>query len=76
LSAGVAAVRDVELREDRGDVMVDSSGGEDQPAGDLGVGQALGDQAEDVDLPFGEAGGVFAGAGPRSPGDPGDAVAA
>jgi hypothetical protein len=50
-------------------VVADRLGRQRQPGGDLGVGQALGQQPEHLDLPAGEAGGV-GGRGPgRAAGD-------
>jgi hypothetical protein len=60
---------DAELGEQRGDVVADRLGRQRQPRGDLGVGQALGQQPEHLDLPAGEPGRV-GGRGPvRAAGD-------
>lgn len=47
--------RDAELRQDRGHVMAGSLGRDVQPGRDLRVGQALGDQGEDLVLAPGKA---------------------
>ena len=57
----LCAVARVELGQDAGDVGLDGGGADVEPGADLGVGQSLGDQGEDVALPVGEdveAGGV------------------
>ena len=45
----------VGLAEDSSDVSLDAALTEEQALRDFGVGQALGDEAEDVDLPSGQA---------------------
>jgi len=45
----------VGLAEDSSDVSLDGALTEEQALRDFGVGQALGDEAEDVDLPSGQA---------------------
>ena len=55
---GVAAAGDLQLRQQRRDVVVDGLGRDEQPLGDLGVGRSVGEQAQDLDLAAGEPGGV------------------
>jgi hypothetical protein len=57
-------------------VVVDGADRDDQAVGDLGVGQALGEQREDLELTVGEAGRVGAGPGPGAAGEAGGAEAA
>ena len=45
---------DAQLGEDAGDVRVDGAGGDDQPPGDLAVGEALAGQRRDLLLAFGQ----------------------
>ena len=45
------AVAHAELAEDRRDVVVDRLPGEEEPFGDLRVGQAFRDEREDLQLP-------------------------
>jgi hypothetical protein len=54
LDRGGGAVAGPGLGEDPIDVRLDRVGAQEQPGGDLGVGQALGDKAQDLDLAFGE----------------------
>ena len=68
LSARVAAGVDVELAENRGDVMFDRFLGHDKPRGDLRVAQTLGQQLDHFALASGETRGVLAGASTRSSG--------
>ena len=51
---GLDAVAQVELLEDVGDVGLDRRVADEQPLGDLGVREALGDQAEDLELARGQ----------------------
>src|SRR6202022_22239 len=55
----VPAGAGVELREDRRQVVVHRLFGEKQPACDLAVPQPVCDQPEDLELAFGEVGGVL-----------------
>src|SRR5436190_417082 len=45
----------VELPQDRGNVVVDSSLGEEEAIGDLGIAQTLGDEQEDLELAWSKA---------------------
>ena len=66
---GLAARPDAQLGQQRRDVVLDGLGRQRQPGGDLGVAEPLGEQAEHLDLPAGEAGRV-GGRGPgRAAGD-------
>src|SRR5215211_180439 len=67
---------DVELGQDGGHVVVDGPDRDDQAAGDLGVGQALGEQLKDLELAVGEAGRVGPGAVAGAAGEVADADAA
>jgi hypothetical protein len=71
-AGGLAAGTDVELGQDGGDVVVDGAHGDHQLVGDLGVGAAVGEEAEDFELAVGEAGRVGAGAGAGAAGEVGD----
>jgi hypothetical protein len=56
-------VAQIEFGEDAGDVALDGGLAEAEPGGDLGVGQALGDQPDDVEFAFAEVPGRGAGWG-------------
>ena len=60
---------DVQLGQDRRHVMVRGLGGDDQPRGDLGVAQAVGEQGQHVQLAGGEPGRVGPGGRRPAPGD-------
>ena len=51
---GLGAVAEPELVEDVADVGLDGFLGDDEAVGDLGVGQALGDELEDFGFAWGE----------------------
>ena len=61
---GLRAVAGADLGEDVVDVALDRRGADHEPLGDLGVGQALGDQAEHLDLARGEVVGQLGAARP------------
>src|SRR5690349_3930568 len=63
---GLAAAGDAELLQHCGHVMIHGAHRDDQPVGDLGVGQPLGEQPEDLDLAVGQTGRVGAGGRLRS----------
>ena len=60
---GLGAVAGADLGEDVVDVALDRGGGDHEALGDLGVGQALGDQGQDLDLARGEVVGRVRGRG-------------
>ena len=59
----LAAGPGVELAQDGRHVVVGGPARDDQPGGDLGVAQPVGQQAQHVELPLGEPGRVGAGGG-------------
>ena len=63
--ARLAAGADIELSQDRRDVMVDRFLGDDEPLGDLRVTQPVGEQHEHLELAPGQTGRVFARARAR-----------
>jgi MFS family permease len=63
---GVAPVADAELVDHRGDMAVHGPDREHEPRGDLGVGEALAEQLQDLELALGEAGRVVPGAADRA----------
>jgi hypothetical protein len=58
--AGLDWVRDAELAEDRGDVVVDGLLRYEQPVGDFAVAQPTGEKGQDLELAWSEAGGIRA----------------
>lgn len=58
---GLVPRRDPELLQDRGDLVVHGPHGHDEPVGDLGVGQAVGQQVEDLGLAERQPGRVMSG---------------
>ena len=58
---GLDAVGGAELGEDRADVVLDGAGAQVEAVGDLGVGEALAEQGEHVELAGGEAAGEGGG---------------
>ena len=67
---------DVELAQDRGDVVGDRLCGEEQPLRDVGVAQPLGDERQDLELARGQVGGVLPCPAARSARQPASAALA
>src|SRR5438445_10571290 len=72
--ACLGARADVELAENRGDMVIDRLLGEDEPLGDLRVAEPLRHQGEHLELACGQPGGVRLGRGPRAAGQPANAA--
>src|SRR5918992_4424802 len=72
-AAGLRAVRDAELAVDVGEVELDRLLGHPEHAGELRVRVALGDEAEDLQLPAGETGRCLDGERRSADGDGGRA---
>ena len=64
----MAAVREetFELGVDRGEVRADGAGTDEESFGDLGIGQPLGNEAQDLEFARCEAEGCVRRAGPSS----------
>ena len=62
LGYGVLSGGGVKLRQHRGDVVFHGAGGDEEPVGDFGVGEAFGEKFEYLCLACGQPSPMFAGA--------------